>query len=207
MKLKVNRQFLYFFKIWKEPTKTFTEILKNYSTPTILILAGLSGIADYLGSGFGVVNPGKTLPDINTILIISIFIGPLHGIVRLYIWSYLLTWTGSWLKGKGDYQKIRSAVAWSRAPIVLSLMLWIPKINYLQDHLFTNKIAGIIEEPFLRYLLYSLLTIEFTLSIWALLFLFMFLTKAHKLSPFKTLITIFLTMIITALPFVIFGNS
>jgi hypothetical protein len=111
--------------IWLHPRVTMRRILDENPKQLVLRLAVLGGIAMILNGGR---NTGFGLAMIFVQFFVTITAGAILGIAYLYVMSFLLRWTGGWIKGKGTFLQIRSAVAWSNVPGIWLLLLWLPTV-------------------------------------------------------------------------------
>lgn len=76
-----------------------------------LDIAGRRGIAQSLQSA-STKDMGDHLAW-PSILFISAIVGPIKGVLALYLGSALIRWTGRWFGGQAPYQHIRAATAWA----------------------------------------------------------------------------------------------
>lgn len=110
--------------IWTKPRGTIRAILNSDPRRFVLLLAGLSGIYGSLNN-LSSRQLGESTPWYILVLI-AFIVGPIGGIIGLYLGGAVFSWVGSLLKGHGDAEQQRAAIAWSFIPSMVSLVLWLP---------------------------------------------------------------------------------
>ena len=94
--------------IWTSPRGTIRRIVDSDPKHHVIILAMLAGFGEFLDHAAG-GNAGDKF-SLQVILIICAIVGPILGIVILYIGSALMRWTGSWLGGQASSIEVRAAL-------------------------------------------------------------------------------------------------
>jgi hypothetical protein len=59
---------------------------------------------------------------------LAIVVGPLLNFALIFVAGFLTTWTGRALGGRGAFVELRAALAWAQVPLLLFLLLWIPRV-------------------------------------------------------------------------------
>jgi len=152
--------------IWLRPRKTLRQILAVDPEHHVVFLACLAGIGEALDRA-STRNLGDQIPAIK-IFLFSIFIGPLAGMVSLWVGSFFIWLAGHFLGGTGTLTKIKTAVAWAMVPNVWSLLLWMPQFALFGSDLFTEEMPRLEAQPMLLIPYLSLLLVEMVLATWAL---------------------------------------
>jgi hypothetical protein len=57
----------------------------------------------------------------------ALVVGPLLNFTLVFVAALLTTWTGRALGGRGTAVELRAALAWAQAPLLLFLVLWVPR--------------------------------------------------------------------------------
>jgi hypothetical protein len=171
--------------IWVAPRQTIRKIIEVDPAKNVMLLAMLAGIGNALDKASS-RNAGNALPLIG-ILAICIILGPIGGILSLYIGGALFRWTGSWLGGEASSEEVRAAIAWSYVPTILILPLWIPKLLIFGEELFISSTPRIAANPVLSILLPGFSVIELVVGIWAFVVFLKCLGEAHGFSAWKAL--------------------
>jgi hypothetical protein len=115
-------------------------------------------------------------------LLIALFAGPIVGVIWLYLSSWLLRFTGSWLGGTATSESLRTAVAWTQVPLVASLALWAIALPVFGSDLFSSSTPTIDANPLL-FLGFSL--IDITFAIWVVVLLLIGLSEAHRFTVWR----------------------
>ena len=95
--------------IWTKPRATIQQIVDTNPEHLVLLLAAIGGFSSVLDRA-STRSLGDKL-DWPVIFLIAAIVGPIAGIIALYIGSALIRWTGSWIGGKASSQTIRAAMA------------------------------------------------------------------------------------------------
>ena len=160
------------FSIWLRPRATIQQIVDTNPTRLVLVLVVLAG----LPSVFEVCSKKTSLP---TSLFLSFILGPLLGIIILYIGGALLHLTGRWLGGLASPQNIRAALAWSNVPIIWALLLWIPKLSLFWS---TSDVSFIDNSDPVGFIL-----LEKMIGIWSFVILLKCLGQVQGFSVWRAL--------------------
>lgn len=153
-----------FKTIWLQPRATVQKLVDTNPTYLVLVLAALSGIAQFPGQQ----QAPFFIPDISPVagLLITLIAGPLIGIIGLYIFSYLVFWTGKGLNGQGSPLTIRTATAWANVPTIVILIVTIPALLLFGGDFFTGTAIPETSLETFVFFVYSLLSM--VLGIWSL---------------------------------------
>ncbi|WP_152052548.1 Yip1 family protein [Tautonia marina] len=95
--------------IWRRPRATIRYLVATDPTRNVMLLAALSGINSSLSRAVE-RNAGDLMPLV-AILGIAVLLGPIGGIIWLYLGSALLRWVSGWFGGRGESEHIRTAMA------------------------------------------------------------------------------------------------
>ncbi|MEY2881092.1 MAG: hypothetical protein RLZZ15_3472 [Verrucomicrobiota bacterium] len=189
--------------IWLHPRATVRVLKENGSSTDVLIFAALSGIASSLDNA-----SNRNFCDVYPIglmLIVVAVVGPIGGLITVWLGSTLISFTGDFLKGRARIHEIRLALAWGLLPKTASLIPWAVVIASTGPMIFQSKEIDIEGEPLgaLIAFLAALIAI-FTLNLWA------FFTTSHALaevqgfnSAWKALLNVVLAFLLIVLPLVL----
>ncbi|KHD09136.1 hypothetical protein PN36_23185 [Candidatus Thiomargarita nelsonii] len=107
------------FSIWTKPRATIRKIVETDPNHQVILLASLSGIANALRN---ITSPEVLgLMPIWFFLLLAVIVGPIIGIIWLYIGSALLHFTGRWIGGTASRQHLRTAIAWPLIPFIFAI--------------------------------------------------------------------------------------
>lgn len=163
-----------FLTIWLRPRETIRRIVKWNPNYCVIWLACLAGIAENLDT-FSAGNAGDKYPSA-MIIAIALVMGPLVGLVLLWINSLLIRWTGKWIGGTASRKTIRTALAWSCVPTAFALLLIIPKLLIAGPELFKASMPHLDSNPCLWIPFAVLDWIEVVLVVWS------FVTLCHTVA-------------------------
>ena len=158
-----------FITIWTSPRETVRRIIAENPELHVTLLACLVGVGDTLDRA-SARNAGDKLP-IGVIVGVAGVLGPLGGLLSLWISSHLLRWTGRWIGGTGDRQHLKTAIAWAAVPMVFSLPLWIPQFVLFGSDMFTEETPRLDARPRLWVLFIGIAVTEVIMAFWSLVLL------------------------------------
>lgn len=178
------------FSMWTKPRATMRQILDSKSQQHILLLAAVTGIGTMLDQA-----SMKSIGDnwagnpafLAGILVAALTIGPIGGILRMYIASALLSWTGKWIGGQASYDEIKAAFAWSNVPLIWGLITWVIELGLFGAENFTSKTPVIDASIGLTAAFFAFALIDLTIGIWAIVVYLKALAEAQKFSAWKAL--------------------
>jgi hypothetical protein len=155
------------FTIWVSPRLTIRRIIAENPNRSLWTLATIYGFSSLLGT-FQSFSLGSVLGMV-PLFILALVIAPIWGYILFAIWSWMVSWTGRWLKGIGDFQTVRAAYSWSCVPILASDLIWIAMMVVFGSVLFSVPAGGqAILPQGQAILLLALLFGKVILSIWSL---------------------------------------
>jgi hypothetical protein len=148
-----------FTTIWTSPRQVFKYINDNhydkYST-VLLVLSGISRSFDR--ASLKDMGDSQSLP---TIIGMCIVAGGLFGWMTYYIYAALISWTGTWLKAKGDTKSIIRILSYAMLPSVVALVFLVPQIIIYGNEIFKSEgditSAGLLS----NFLVYGSMLLEF----------------------------------------------
>lgn len=193
--------------IWIRPKATIRFVLATDPGRAVLALAALSGISGMLDR-LVMKSVGDQL-ELSVIILLAILVGPITGIIGLYLGGALLRWTGSWLRGTAESIEVRAAIAWSSVPVVCWLPAWVPQIVLFGKELFTTETPRIDESSTLLGALIGIGVLEVVVGIWSFVLMLHTIGQAHGFSAWKALGSIILAFFVIAIPVfvLIFGAT
>lgn len=191
--------------IWTRPRATIAEIVASHPNRSLWVLAAIYGFSSLmnlfqsgsLGSKMGVV----------PILILAVVFSPLWGYVAFSFWSWFVSWTGKWFKGKGPYTHIRAAYAWSCVPMVFQIPLWLFLVAVFGRKLFTAFPEGAALGPSEASLLFFLLIGKVVLAVWSLVIYVNALAEVQKFSILRAIGNLIAAAILVAIVCAVFWSA
>lgn len=158
-----------FKTIWTRPRETVRRIVTEDPAYGLILITCLLGIDRFLSNAMN-RNLGDKFST-PSILILACVVGPLGGVLSLWIGSHLIRWTGAWLGGTASVVHLRAAMAWSAIPALVAMPLWIPELLVFGSELFTSETPLIDDSPAKLALLVGFSLIELALGIWSFVLL------------------------------------
>lgn len=175
--------------IWRRPRATIRYLVATDPTRNVMLLAALSGINSSLSRAVE-RNAGDTLPLV-AILGIAVLLGPIGGIIWLYLGSALLRWVSGWFGGRGESEHIRTAMAWSLVPVLTTMVFWIPQLLLFREEMFQSEMPRVESNPALLNAMVALGGLEalaiLVLGIWTLVVFLHGLGEVEGYSAWKAL--------------------
>ncbi|WP_252503054.1 Yip1 family protein [Sporosarcina sp. Marseille-Q4943] len=177
--------------VWLHPRKTVQYVMECKTSSFVLFIVAISGVIHLLDQA--VDNDLVESWNIAAILLVALIVGPIVGVVGLYIASGIYHMFSLMLGGMGTYEQTRTAYAVSEIIIVVGGIVWIPNLlilgrgNFISDYDFTMGQTA--------WLVISLI-INFIVGIWSLVVVIATISEVHRFSAWKATLVVFLPIII-----------
>ena len=187
--------------IWIRPRRTIRTLLETEPERAVLLLAAVGGVAESLNraSSSGL---GDRIPY-DVVLALAVAIGPLAGILTLFLGGYILSWTGHWIGGQGTAEDVRTALAWANVPVLGILALWVIEIAFIGSELFTTATPRLDSNPLLATSFLMFFLGQMVFGIWALVILLNGLGEAHRFSAWRAAGSLLLSLVFVVVPIVL----
>lgn len=143
--------------IWLRPRKTIRYILTNNPSYGFKLLIIAYGFVYFLEMAED-TSIADEVKNLEAIILAGLLIGPLLMVLITYLSAFLIHWTGKRLKGKAEQSELRVACAWSYLPMILPIILHIPRISIHGLALFTENFS----ETWPEILPKNLIALEFS---------------------------------------------
>lgn len=185
--------------IWTKPRATIARIVQENPDRGLWWLAliyGFSGILNtfqsmLLGRQFGIF----------WLFLFAAIIGPLWGYLSFSFWSWVVTFTGRWIKGTGRFKEVRAAYAWSSFPLIVNVFLWFVLAFVFGNSLFTNISEGYPLTQAQVSVLFVILLIRITVAIWSLVLYLNTLSEVQKFSILRSIANIAIAAVLIGVVF------
>ena len=190
-----------FLTIWTKPRATIRGIVDSDPTYAVIPITLVSGIVVALGIVAATGQAGKLLP-LWAILGMAVVLGPIVGLVFLYIGAWLVRVSCRVLGRGADLANVRATLAWSMVPILATIPLWLARLVVFGAKTFSAELPSFDAHFWQRiFLLLALGLTELVLQIWSLVILLVGLEETQGLSVWKSLgcllaFTLFLVILI-----------
>ncbi len=183
-----------------KPRDTYNFLVGQNYQKWVLILILLGGISGVLGDTSS-EGYGDNLP-IYGVILVSIIMGVLFGWLGYYLYALMLSWTGSWLKGEADSDRLLLVIAYAQIPIIFTIVLFILQLCIYQSSEFTyDEIVQL--ELGQRSLLIVLIALELILSVWSMVLAVIGVSVAQDFSILKSILNLILPSIVVGIPIIL----
>ena len=189
-------------KIWVEPRETIRRIVKFDPKYRFYLLSFIYGFPMLLHLAQN-LSLGQSFSAIG-IVIGSLVLALLAGMLGIYVVSGLLFWTGKWIGGKGSFQEVRSAVAWSNVANVINSILWLILVGLFGSSLFLNTFTDTAFVGRQLAIVGVIGLVQLVVAVWAFIILLKTLGEVQGFSAWKALLNVVIPFfIVTAAIFVL----
>ena len=174
--------------IWTEPKKTIRAIVNSNAKFGFLILSAIYGLplAFNLAQSFAF---SGAVP-IWAILVGSLVVCTFLGMIGISLSAWLLHLTGRWIGGKGNFQTVRAAVAWSNVPNIVTILMWFVLLGIFGAQVFNRDFS---ETHFVGYqagVLFLIMLVETIVSIWGFIILLNALAEVQGFSIWRAILNV-----------------
>lgn len=189
--------------MWTRPRETVRHLVETDPKRMVLVLAALAGVSQMLNRA-SIKSLGDTLST-PVILLAALLLGPLFGIVALYIGGALIAWTGKWIGGSAPASHIRTALAWGNLPIAASLVVWVADLALFGHDNFTTAKPRLQASHGLSFLLMLSGLVSAVLGIWAIVLMVKGVGEVQGFSAWKALGNVLLAGLVLVVPIIVLG--
>ncbi len=188
-----NQKLRPWIAIWIRPTDTMQFILSRpLAWRSVIAIIALNSVVWMIDgfSSFHLADRGA--------LANKVFMGFVGGIIVFPLVYMFIAWAyrffGRWVKGKGSYYDVLSAVVWgSMIPGIFGL-LWIPKILIFGKELFSVNTPLFDGSMTLRYLHYGFMVLDCVGLVYGFYISVKLLAVAQKISAIRALLNILISL-------------
>jgi hypothetical protein len=180
--------------IWLNPKPTIRAIVNYDPKHRFILLAIIYGLP--MALNFAQSSSMIESIPLWAILLAAAVISPFIGALGITVSSLLLTWTGKWIGGRGNFDKVRAAVAWSNVPNLVTVFLWGALVITFGSQAFAR---GFTESTFVGYqsgVIFIVFLMESIISIWGFIILLRMLGEVQRFSTWKALLNIVIPLVI-----------
>ena len=189
--------------IWTEPRKTIRSIVDTDPKFGFFLLCAVYGLplAFNLVQNFAFAS----VVPMWAILIGSLVVCTFLGVIGISISAWLLQVFGRMLGGKGSFQTVRAAVAWSNVPNFVTVLMWIVLLMVFGSQVFNRNFS---EMQFVGYqagILFLVMLVESIVSIWGFIILLSTLREVQGFSIWKAILNVVIPFVVVVA--VIWGTA
>lgn len=187
--------------VWLRPRETYDYVRAHVPVQTLFFIAAISGIFEVLDRA-SMRNTGEDF-ELGSLIAIALIAGPISGVIGLLLGSFLISVTGRWIGGTGDFSDVRHAVGWVSTMAIVVGLLWIPQLLLFGHEMFTEDMPTLERQPTLGIVLLLTGLLELTGGIWTLVCALKMIGQAHDFSAWKALAASILAGLLLIVPIVI----
>ena len=175
-----------FLSVWLHPKQTARYVIEHKTIVYALMLV----VIGYIASGFSGFMNSELYPDFSYvwIFLISIILGPILGIIMMFIASGIVFLIGKLLKGTGSFWDVFKASSLSSIPAIFTgpfYILWMfvsPESFFFKDEVSTVAVIVSI--------------IMIVTAIWSIVILVAAVAEAHQFSIIRSIISLIIPAIL-----------
>lgn len=188
--------------MWLHPRATVRHLVETRPQYGVLLLTVLGGIAQSLDRMSG-RNAGDSMA-LPAVLVLAVVLGPIGGVIGLYVGAWLVSVTGRWIGGEAEPEPIRTALAWGNLPNVAGLLLWLPALALVGREMFTESTPVLEAQPWLAIFFLPLGLAWVVLGVWSLVLLLQGLGEVQQFSAWRALGNLVLSALVIVIPIALF---
>jgi hypothetical protein len=198
------------FTMWTNPRETIRRIVYYDPKRDVLLLAALQGLVAYLSAALYaflllalisndyVQAPGTWESDLGSLSSMSFtaltvtfgicaIVGPIAGLIGLYLYGWLFRVTGRWLGGQAYPIEVRAALAWSAVPQIWGAILQLLKLILIAYVLYANATNTYVSGSTFLTTVGIFFLFEFLIGIWSIIVYLKSLGEVHGFSAWRAL--------------------
>jgi hypothetical protein len=210
------------FAMWTNPRETIRRIVYYDPKRDVLLLAALQGFVAYLSgalyaflflaliSNDYVQAPSTWESDLSSLSSMSFtaltitfglcaIVGPIAGLIGLYLYGWLFRVTGRWLGGQAYPVEVRAALAWSAVPQIWGAILQFLKLILTAYVLYANATNTYVSSSTFLTTVGIFFLFDFVIGIWSIIVYLKSLGEVHGFSAWRALGAAFLGIAIASM--------
>lgn len=174
-------------QIWTQPRKTIRAIVNKNPRFRFFYLAAIYALQNLLfaANSFDLAKQY----NVALIILVSLIVSPFIGAAFLYFNSWILYFTGKWMKGTAPFLHVRAALSWSKVPLIISILMWFILFVFSSDVVLQFSGSG-ATTIFIN--LVSIIT-----GIWCFVILVQNIQEVQSFPAWKSVINIVLSFFIS----------
>lgn len=192
MKAKIG--FNPWLKMWVKPKTTIRKVVDYNPNFRLFWLSAIYGIVSLLSSSQSFALGHRF--HFFLVLFLCLIVAPLWGYIVFSVSSFFIFLSGKWLKGSAKYKEIRSAIAWSNAPMIVNIFLWILLLSIFREDMLRDFPASFVFSKAQRVFLFLILLSQLVVSVWIIVLYINALSEVQRFSIGKAILNILIAMVI-----------
>ncbi len=175
-------------EMWLHPRKTIQTIVEfspNYGLKILAFIYGLASLfslAQTFSLGFYV--------GFVPLMLLILIAAPFWGYFVFTVVSWVVYYTGRWIKGLATRHQVRAVLAWSHIPMAANLLIWAVFLLIFRGMLFQGFPGTYLFKGGMFYLLFSLSLMQLFMGIWSLVLYLNALAEVQGFSMGKAILNL-----------------
>ncbi|NGX52527.1 MAG: hypothetical protein KR126chlam5_00830 [Candidatus Anoxychlamydiales bacterium] len=194
--MKALSGFNPWLKMWVKPKTTIRKVVDCNPNFRLFWLSAIYGIVSLLSSSQSFALGHRF--HFFLILFLCLIVAPIWGYIVFSVSSFFIFITGKWLKGSAKYKEVRSAIAWSNAPMIVNVFLWILLLSIFREAILRDFPASFVFLKSQRVVLFLILLCQLVVSVWIIVLYINALSEVQKFSIGKAVLNILIAIVIFA---------
>lgn len=191
--------------IWTKPRATIAQITAENPNRSLWALAAIYGFCSLMNL-FQSIALGQIMAPIG-IIILAAILSPFWGYLNFTVWSWFVSFTGKWLKGKGTFTDVRAAYAWSSVPILINIPLWLLMVVLFGHQLFLNFPDAAHLPSSQINILFGILIVKVIVAVWSFVIFLNALAEVQQFSMLRTIGNLIIAGIILSALFIVLWSA
>ncbi|MEZ7171076.1 YIP1 family protein [Sporosarcina sp. OR05] len=171
--------------VWLHPRQTARYLYENKTVKFALIFAMISGVFNTLDQASG--NDVGDSMSIGIILLLSLLLGPIGGLISLYVGGGVFHLLSKMFRGSGDFRATMMAITVSNVILIMLGVLWIPDLLIIGNGMFISNIEFSVLQAI--WLIISLV-ITAVVAVWSVVALVAALAELQELAIWKAVLVV-----------------
>ncbi|NGX32802.1 MAG: hypothetical protein K1060chlam4_00855 [Candidatus Anoxychlamydiales bacterium] len=192
--MKALSGFNPWLKMWVKPKTTIRKVVDYNPNFRLFWLSAIYGIVSLLSSSQSFALGHRF--HFFLVLFLCLVIAPLWGYIVFSVSSFFIFLSGKWLKGSAKYKEVRSAIAWSNAPMIVNIFLWILLLSIFREDMLRDFPASFVFSKAQRVFLFLILLSQLVVSVWIIVLYINALSEVQRFSIGKAILNILIAMVI-----------
>lgn len=185
--------------VWLHPRQTARYLFEHKTIKFVLIFAMIAGVFNTLDQASG--NDTGDSMSIGIILLLSLILGPIGGLLSLYVGGGILHLLSKMFRGSGEFRATMMAVTVSNVIFIMLGVLWIPDLLIIGNGMFTSDYEFSILQAIWLFISVAITAV---VTVWSVVALVAALAEMHEMATWKAVIVVLLpitviTIIIVAI--------
>ncbi|NGX49040.1 MAG: hypothetical protein K940chlam5_00636 [Candidatus Anoxychlamydiales bacterium] len=192
--MKALSGFNPWLKMWVKPKTTIRKVVDYNPNFRLFWLSAIYGIVSLLSSSQSFALGHRF--HFFLVLFLCLIVAPLWGYIVFSVSSFFIFLSGKWLKGSAKYKEVRSAIAWSNAPMIVNIFLWILLLSIFREDMLRDFPASFVFSKAQRVFLFLILLSQLVVSVWIIVLYINALSEVQRFSIGKAILNILIAMVI-----------